>query len=43
MIEDRAMQVLRNLPKMAVATYRHQKEVALDAIMDRAVKARRFI
>ena len=39
MIEDRAMQVLRNLPKMAVATYRHQKEVALDAIMDRAVKA----
>ena len=39
MIEDRAMQVLRNLPKMAVATYRHQKEVALDALMDRAVKA----
>ena len=39
MIEDRAMQVLRNLPKMAVATYRHQKEVALDNLMDRAVKA----
>jgi len=42
-IEDRAMQVLRNLPKTAVATYRHQKEVALDNLMDRAVKAIQII
>lgn len=38
-LENRALRILRNLPKRLVATLRHQAEVEIDSLMASALKA----
>jgi hypothetical protein len=39
MLEDRAIRILRNIPKKIVATLRHQGSAHIDHLMNRAMKA----